>query len=109
MFPKFQFSKFKKFVSRIVFIELQLTQISLNFKISYCNLKIRDLGAKLWEQSCVWLFYFFNFERNYDVLNSKSAYILLNKNVNFNKNEMESKMKNPTHNFRETNLVLQLI
>ena len=29
----------------------------------YCNLRIRD-----WEQKCVWLFYHFNFERNYDVL-----------------------------------------
>ena len=31
------------------------------------------------------------------------------KNINFNKNEIESKTENPTHNFRETNLVLQLI
>ena len=35
--------------------------------------------------------------------------IILNKNINFNKNETESKMENPTHSFRETNLVLQLI
>ena len=27
-------------------------------------------------------------------------------NKNFNKNETESKMENPTHSFRETNLVL---
>ena len=46
------------------------------------------------------------FERNYDVLKSKSPCILLNKDVNFNKNETESKMENPTHGFRETNLVL---
>ena len=57
----------------------------------------------------MWLFYYFNFERNYDVLKSKSPYILLNKNINFNKNETESKMENPKHSFRETNLVLQLI
>ena len=38
-----------------------------------------------------------------------SPCILLNKNVNFNKNETESKMENPTHSFRETNLALQLI
>ena len=31
------------------------------------------------------------------------------KNVNFNKNEAELKMKNPTNSSRETNLVLQLI
>ena len=31
----------------ISFGELQLTKISLSFKTSYCNLKSRDLGAKL--------------------------------------------------------------
>ena len=41
----------------------------------------------------MWLFLYFNFERNYDVLKSKSPCILLNKNINFNKNETESKMK----------------
>ena len=46
---------------------------------------------------------------NYDVLNSKSLSILLNKNINFNKNKTELKMENPTHTFRETNLVLQFI
>ena len=30
-------------------------------------------------------------------------------NINFNKNETESKMKNPTHSFKEMNHVLQLI
>ena len=34
---------------------------------------------------------------------------LLNKNINFDKNEAESKMENLTHSFRETNLVLQLV
>ena len=62
-----------------VFGELQLMQISLNLKTSCCNFKIRG-----------------NFERNYDVLKSKGPYILLNKNINFNKNETESKMENPT-------------
>ena len=57
----------------------------------------------------MWLFYYFNFERNYDVLKSKSPCSLLNKNINFNKNGTESKMENPTHSFRETKLVLQLI
>ena len=78
-FSKFRFSKFKKFVFRPVFEELQLTQISLNFKTSCYNLKIRGLVAKL-----LWIFYNFNFERKYDVL--KSPCILLNKNINFNKN-----------------------
>ena len=57
----------------------------------------------------MWLFYYFNLERNYDVLKLKSPCILLNKNINFNKNEMKSKMENPTHSFRETKLVFQLI
>ena len=38
-----------------------------------------------------------------------SPRILLNKNINFNKDETESKMENPTHSLRETNLVLELI
>ena len=42
----------------------------------------------------MWLFYYFNFERSYDVLRSKSPCILLKKNINFNKNETESKMEN---------------
>ena len=46
-FLKLRFSGFKKFVTSSVFAELQLTQISLNFKTSCCNLKIRDLEAKL--------------------------------------------------------------
>ena len=56
----------------------------------------------------MWLFFYVNFERSYDILKAKSPCILLNKNKNFNKNEMESKMENPTYSFRETILVLQL-
>ena len=44
----------------------------------------------------------------FDVLKSNSPCIL-SKNINFNKNGTESKRKNSTHNFRETNLVLQPI
>ena len=33
----------------------------------------------------------------------------MKKNINFNKNETESKIENLTHSFRETNLALQLI
>ena len=43
---KHRFCKFKKIVTRSVFGELQLTQISLKFK-TCCNFKIRSLGAKL--------------------------------------------------------------
>ena len=46
-YPKLQFSKFSRFVSRSIFGELQLTQIQPNFQTSSCNLKIRDLGAKV--------------------------------------------------------------
>ena len=47
--------------------------------------------------------FLFNFQKNYDVLKSKSPCILLNKNVNFNWNETKSKIQNP----RETNRVFQ--
>ena len=57
----------------------------------------------------MWIFNYFNFERNYDVLKSKSPYILLNKNINFNKTVTELKMENPAHSLREMNLALQLI
>ena len=33
----------------------------------------------------MWLFYYFNFEKNYDILKSKTPSILLNKNINFDK------------------------
>ena len=56
---------------------------------------------------CGFSIYYFNFERNYDVLKSKSPCIFLRKNVNFNKNETE--MENHTNRFREMSLVLQLI
>ena len=100
-FSKLPFSKFKQLVTRSVFRELHFTQISLNVKTSCCNLKIRGLGAKV----CVWLFYYFNFERNYNVLKPNSC-ILLNKNVNFNKKKTELKIRNPTDSCRETNLEL---
>ena len=69
------------------------------------------LKSEVWEQNCVWLFYYFNLERNYDGLesNSNSPCILLTKYINFNKKETESKMESFTHGFKETNLVHQLI
>ena len=56
------------------------------------------------EKVCV-VFYYFNLERNFDVLKSKSPCFLLNKNINSNKNETESKIENPTKTFRENNHV----
>ena len=44
----------------------------------------------------MWLFYYFNFEKNYNVLKSKNPQILLNKKLNFNKNKTESKTENHT-------------
>ena len=86
-FSKHRFSKFKRFLSWLNFGEVQFTQISLNFQTFCCNSKIG------------WLFYYFNFERNYDVLKSKSQWILLSKTINFNKNKMELKMENLTYTF----------
>ena len=46
-FSKLQLSNFKKVVTRSVFVELQLTQISLNVQTSCCNLKIGGLRFKV--------------------------------------------------------------
>ena len=56
----------------------------------------------------MWLFCYFNVERNNEVFKSKSPCILLNININFSKNKTESKRENYTHTFREINFVLQL-
>ena len=77
---------------------------SPNFKTSCCNLK-----PEVWGQNYQWLFCYFNFASSYDVLKSKRPRTLLKKNINFNKNETESKMENPGHSFRDTDLVLQLM
>ena len=50
----------------------------------------------MWEENYVWLFFYFNFERSYNVLKSKSRCIFLNKNINFSKNKMKLKIENPT-------------
>ena len=39
----------------------------------------------------------------------KESMVFVERNSNFNKNETESKMENPTQTFKETNLALQLI
>ena len=56
--------------------------------------------------SLILFFSYFIFEENYGVLKSKNPCFFLNKSINFHKNEAESKMENPTHNFREINLVI---
>ena len=92
---------------------------SQNFDfLSLKNLSPGQFLESCYSRRCHWIlklpvgtvvFYYFNFGRNYNVLKPKSPCILLNKNINFNKNETESKMKNLTHIFKETNLLLQLI
>ena len=80
VYSQIRFKKFKKFVSRSVFGELQLI-----LQTSSCNL--RGLEAK---QNCAF-FYYFDSKRNYDVLKSKRPCFLSNK-----KNETESKLENPS-------------
>ena len=45
-----------KFVSTLVFRQVQLTPIQLNFQTSFNNLKIRDLRAKVCVASLLFLF-----------------------------------------------------
>ena len=73
-FSKLRFSGFKKFVTKSV-------SMSSNSRRYNWILKLLVVAYKLnaWEQSCLWLFYHFNFERSYDILKSKSPCILLNK------------------------------
>ena len=88
MYSKRRFSKFKKFVSRSVFGDFQLTQISLNFQNFYCNLKVRGLGVKLYVGFL--LFLFCNELWRFKV---KTPCFLLNKNLNFNRNEAKLNWK----------------
>ena len=46
-FSKLRFSGFSKICHQVSFVELQLTQISLNFETSCCNVKARRLRGKL--------------------------------------------------------------
>ena len=57
----------------------------------------------------MWILHYFCFEKNYDILKSKSLWFLLSKNINFSKNKTELEIKNPMHSFREMSFVLQLV
>ena len=93
----------KNYISRSVFGELQFTQISFNFKTSCCCLRIKGLGVKL----CVTFLLFSIWKEVWRFKAKKSlTCFLLNKNVNFNKNEIKSKLENLTQSLRETNLEL---
>ena len=78
-------------------------QISLNFPTASCNLKISSLGPKLYVA-----FLILTWKKNM-TLKSQSPWLLLNKNIKFNKNETELKMENHSHTFTVMNLVLQLV
>ena len=88
------------------FLEISKNWISklLNFKTSCYNLKIRRLGAKQWVGFLLLLFW-----KDVWCFKVKESMHFVEKNINFNKKETESKMENPTHSFRKTRLVLQLI
>ena len=93
----------KNYISRSVFGELQFTQIPFNFKTSCCCLRIKGLGVKL----CVTFLLFLFLKELWRFKAKKSlTSFLLNKNVNFNKDEIKSKLENLTQSLRETNLEL---
>ena len=94
-YSKLRFSRFKKFVSRSIFGKPQLADI-IEFSNLLLGLKNQRYGSKT-----VYGFSIILIWKNYDVLKSKNHFFfLLNKNINFNKYEMESKMENP-HTFLE--------
>ena len=99
---KLRFSKFKKFISRPVFVELQVTQISLNFQTFFSNLKIRGLEAKI----CVACLLFLFWKELWRFL--ELMLFVKQKYINFNKNETDL-MENYTYSLRYMNHVLQLL
>ena len=103
-----EISRLKKEINRL--LSKGMSNIYLKVAIvTFLKLRFSEFKKFVWEQNCVWLFYCFNFERNGDVLKSKSACGLFSKNISFNKNETEPKMESSTHSFRETKLMFQLI
>ena len=76
--------------------------ISLNFQTSYCNLKIKVLVAKF----CVFHFYYFAFERNYDVLSQRVHTFVKQKHERKKKTNQNGKWKIP---HMQINLALELI
>ena len=81
-FSKFRFSAFKKyFIISISGSSNSRRYHSLNWIL---KLLVATYNSDVWEQNCEWLFYYFSFEKSYNVLRSKNPCILLNKNINFN-------------------------
>ena len=59
---KLRFSGFKKFVTSSV-----LGSSNSRRYHSVLKLLVATYKSDVWEQNCAWLFYYFNFERSYDV------------------------------------------
>ena len=72
------------------------------------KLLVATWKSEVWEQNCVWLFCYFNLEKNYDVLKSKSLRILLKKNISFNKMKRNQKWKIPHTVLEELTLCFSL-
>ena len=64
--------------------------------IEFSNFLLQFKDHRCGSKTCMQILYYFNFEMNCDVLTSESPFFLLNKNINFDKNETESKMENLT-------------
>ena len=79
---KLTFSKFD-FLSLTNLSPGQLLRSSDSRRFNWIfKLIVAILKSEVWEQNCMWLFYQFTFERNYDVLKTKNPCILLNKKQN---------------------------
>ena len=75
------------FLSLKDFPKGQFLRSSRSRKYWILKLLVETQKSEVWEQKCVWFFYYFNFEKNFDISKLKSLCILLNKNINLNKNK----------------------
>ena len=90
-YERLRFSKFKKDSLQVSF-----SGASTHADITeFSNFLLQLKTQRFWSKTVGGFFYYFDFERNYDVLKSNSPCFLLNRNININENETESKMKNP--------------
>ena len=79
------------------FLEMDLGIVSPSHFVHDFSRKIYSFN---WSSLIVWLALYL------EILDNMC---FVDKNRNFNKNEKESKIENPTYSFRETNQVLQLL
>ena len=79
-FQNFDFVSLKNW-SSVQFFGAPTQADTIEFENFWSQLK----NQRLWEENCVWLFYYNNLEGNYDVLKSKSPCILLKKKFNIKK------------------------